>query len=439
MSAHSRGPNPHTQTAALAKARPSFSGTYRSASRVSDMLARAATECHLVSPMRSCGKLPDGCEVALSVVYLDVEHETYPVTGDGNAPGGGQLGLSKTALERIAAAAGVSWDVRASGRVDDGSDPRYCLFRAVGYVRDFDGVPREIGDHKELDLREGSDEIESLWARYREKVANWKRGGSRGYEPRSPEAQIRELRRHIVSHAETKARNRAIRSIGVRTSYAPHELERPFAVAKLVFTGASNDPGLRAMFAAKRADALLGGMMGLYGEAKAPAGVSKVAPPPVGKHAVEEDEDDGVEIEHIDPETGEVTRTRAPAPPLVAPAPRPAASRARRAPPPPANPPPARAETASPAPPAAPPPPPAPTASVDAPRLSGLTIPGGREKGVPIENASDEALAYWANRIANNVADRTSYQPARDEAWVRAANAETERRLRATAEDEIPF
>lgn len=54
-----------------------------------------------------------------------------------------------------------------------------------------------------MDLRDGSPQIEALYARAQ--------GGRK-----DPTNQIREMRLHIMAHAESKARLRAIRSIGVR-------------------------------------------------------------------------------------------------------------------------------------------------------------------------------------------------------------------------------
>lgn len=207
---------------------------------------------HLVAPAPQVGELPLGCKVAVNVVHIDPDLDTYRIEG--------KLGLAKPALQRIGAAAGVSWDVRQSGRLDDGRDPMYCRWRAVGTVRHFDGTLTTIIGEKEMDLRPGSPVVEGLESR----------AESKG---RDASRQIRELRMHIQSHAETKAQLRAIRSLGIKTSYEARELQSPFVVAKLMFTGHTDDPELRRDFARMIGASFHAGTAALYGHGAA-------APPP---------------------------------------------------------------------------------------------------------------------------------------------------------------
>ena len=251
-------------------------GSFDNGARANEILAAASEQFHLVSPASSVGSLPEGCEVATSFVQVDRENETYDV-------GGGKRGLAKVALDRIASAAGVSWDPIASCRLDDGSDPYYCLFRAVGTMRGFDGAPVTITGTKEMDLRPRSPQLDAIEARAK--------------EGKSAEKQIREMRLHILGHAESKARLRAIRSIGLRTSYDDKDLRKPFLVARLVFTGRTQDPTLEREFALLRAHAMLGSVSAMYGGPApqlAPAPAQRmtvgVRPPPVGRSV---DLDDG--------------------------------------------------------------------------------------------------------------------------------------------------
>lgn len=245
-------------------------GAFRDPVRATDALRQAAAMGHLVAPAPLCGAIPEGCAMAVSAVQIDAATETYNISG--------KRGLSKVALDKIAAAAGVSWDVRESKRLDDGSDPHYCHYRAVGRVRDFDGTVRVISGEVEMDAREGSPLIEEI------KV---KASRGRDGQARDPSSQILELRKFLLRHAESKAKNRAIRSLGVRTSYGENELAKPFIVAKVQFTGETSDPELKRLFAEKTADAFLGGQAALYGapplaSPALPAGDGTHAPPPVG-------------------------------------------------------------------------------------------------------------------------------------------------------------
>lgn len=287
-------PAPRAANTALARpAQASLSGTFSRGADVTQRLADAsAGRAHLVAPATACDVVPEGCAVALSVVTIDPENDTYDV-------GMGKRGLSKAALDRLGAAAGISWDATQSRRLDDGRDPHYCVYYAVGTYRHFDGAEQQITGTKEMDLRAGSPQLEALEERARAKG-------------KSADAQIREMRLHILAHAETKAKLRATRSIGIRSSYTREELSRPFVVAKLMFTGHSDDPEIRHMFAAKRADAMLGGGRALYGVPPVPAALPAarryVSAPPVGSTRYDDDD----EVEALPP-----ARQRPAAPPPV--------------------------------------------------------------------------------------------------------------------------
>ncbi|HEY1692239.1 MAG TPA: hypothetical protein VGG39_08755 [Polyangiaceae bacterium] len=312
-------PNTPTSTA-LARtptqeAIASFNRITRDPSSIAAAIEKAQAVGHLVAPSTSIsGGVPEGTSIAFSAVMVDIAHETYPI------PGSSAVGLGKTALDRIALALGVSWT--ESRRLDDGRDPHYAEFLAVGVVRQYDGTPITIQATKVLDWRDKAPAVESLWAKYREKHAAWERGGRQGDAPRSPEAQIREVRGSLAARCETSARLRAVRSLGIRTSYGKDELRKPFIAARLIFSGDSEDPSLRREFALMRASAFLDSSRSLYGEPRAPrlpagspapARVSAHVPaPPVGSTTADED-DELLEGELVSPTTMPPGRDTGPA------------------------------------------------------------------------------------------------------------------------------
>lgn len=357
---------------ALAKQEPKqikVTGAFRDAQEVTTRLQHAAKHYHLVSPATACGAVPEGCSIALSTVLVDRDAETYKLND--------KFGLGKTALDKIAAAAGISWDPRLSGRLDDGSDPNYVMWRAVGTMRHLDGTIVQLIGTKEMDLREGSPQVIALEERARGKG-------------RDADRQIREMRLHIVAHAESKARLRAIRSLGVRSAYTAKELEKPFVIAKIMWTGQSDDPELRRAFAMKQADAMLSGTRSLYGET-APALLPSVAgmprlgarrPPPIGSSI----EDDGDVVDAT------ANTERAPA---------------AQAAPPPSEP----KNGAAPAP------------------ADGPVAKFGKSKGHPITSMSDEDLDWYAGAIRKSVdePEKSRYR-ASNEAHLKEVLAEIERR-----------
>jgi hypothetical protein len=260
---------------------------------VTAFLQKAAENYHLISPATSVALVPEGCSIATTVVLVDVERETYATSRADTS----KLGLGKTALDRISGAAGIVWDPYLSGRVDNGSDPLYCQWRAVGTYRGFDGSPVTVPKNKTVDLRPGSPQAKAM-----------------------TEAQLPQARQFVMEMAESKAMNRVIRTLGVRTSYTRQELAKPFIVARLMLTGAGiKDPALRREITMMRAASMLGGGSTLYGGGggghaqmgmgPAPSGPHRILdnggahqapalgqgepPPPVGGQADDDDADDG--------------------------------------------------------------------------------------------------------------------------------------------------
>ena len=268
-------------------------GSFMEPSRATAALHAAAAQCHLVSPAPVCGSMPEGCEMALAMVRIDDATETYSITG-ARKPEDWKptdtVGLGKVALEKIAVAAGISWDPRQTRRLDNGRDAHYVHFKAVGQLRGFDGQIVVLTGEVEIDMREGSPQVVEIREKaHRRAVAN----------PNDPndggDSQILEKRKFILREAETKAKNRAIASMGVRRSFKRAELTKPFAVARIMFTGHTNDPVARARFQDKIADSFLSGTAALYGgTGPALPEHEEHTPPPVGSVPA----DDGALVTH---------------------------------------------------------------------------------------------------------------------------------------------
>lgn len=209
--------------------------------QITDTLKRAMQNGHLVSPSTTCPNLPIGCEVAFSAVLIDPEgSEVYAVQG-------GKLGLGKTALNRIAKALGITWDPIQSNRTDDGKDSCFAAYKAVGFYRHFDGSVMTVTGERSLDLREGSESAKTM-------------------KP----GDLSQQRKFIAEHAETKAKLRAIRSMGIQTAYTKEELGKPFVIAKLMLTGrvsAEDDPTgeLQRILTHNISQSMLGASSALYG------------------------------------------------------------------------------------------------------------------------------------------------------------------------------
>lgn len=279
--------------------RPADLARVREPDAITKRLTEMAERFHLVAPATEIDHVPEGFGVSVSMVQISgdnfVQNGRYTNVnkrgpGDVYDVGGGKVGLSKRPLEQIWAAAGGSWNLALTGRLDDGSDPRYVHFRAVGVARNFDGTPREVSGEVEIDARDGSDLINEIETKAREREANENHRGKKD----GGASQILELRKFLLRHAESKAKLRAIASLGVKRSYYASELDKPFAVARLTFTGQTDDPELRREFSRMAAASALGGAQSLFGPgapspAALPAAPAGHPPPPVG--SVDDDDE----------------------------------------------------------------------------------------------------------------------------------------------------
>lgn len=340
----------------------SFTAALTNARDASAKLEELSKTCHLISPATSVGDIPDGHAIAISMVHVPMS-ETYSV-------GSGANGLSASALRKIEAAAGVSWVAAGCYRTDDARDPYFCAYRAEGVLKNFDGTERNSVKSKTMDLRDGSPVIEVLQARLKDKDAGI-------------EKQLRELRMFIQEHANTKAELRVLRALlSLKSSYSAEELKKPFACAKLMFTGKYRNPQTRAEVERMQAAAAIFGKQALFGGGGGMANVHAIgagaaprqlhAAGPVGMYDFEDDDRDIVVVPASRP----------------TPAPRAAAATQatqRSAPAP-------RSQTQGPGP---------------ARDPSGMACPFGKNKGVPLEELDDGGITWWRGCLEKDLADDT--------------------------------
>lgn len=144
----------------------------------------------------------------------------------------GKLVLSAVSLSRLSTAAGIVWSERQTRPLTVTKD--YICYRAVGYLRLPDGSSIPLIGTKEIDM-------DAIAAESRIKKCK-KMYGGRAYDSLSEEerrqvdnavnVEMATFRKHRLARAETGAKTRAIRSLGVRSSYAAAELAKPFTVVR---------------------------------------------------------------------------------------------------------------------------------------------------------------------------------------------------------------
>jgi len=209
-------------------------------------------EVNLVSPTLVIDELPAMMKLSVRMVTIDPQNETY------KAPGSSKVCLHKVALDKIAATAQVSWEIIE--QADDWNDPHRVKYRVAGWVKNLDGSLRKLQDIKVIDLRgEKGWPDEDLGSDAREYIRTTRTG--------DPWTRIYAARQHIDSLCVSKAKNRAIRSLGVPVAMPMEQAVKPWVVVALVPDYDTSDPEVRRMLVAHQ----LGSQAALYGP---PAGVA---------------------------------------------------------------------------------------------------------------------------------------------------------------------
>lgn len=215
---------------------------------------------HILAPL-TLQTIPAMHRPVVVTVQIDPDpknKEVYPQKGGG-------LSLSAIAFKKLGDAMGIQWVPEECGRIDDGRDPDYVHYRMVGLVKALDGTWRKIIGDKEIRM---SVIIEELTDSKREKAQQYlddPKDGP-GFRKAFPdtEAWIQEqvrkealqIKKHLLSRAQSGALARATKSIGIRETYTPQELQKPFVFPKLVFSPDPNHPQDRAFLLAQGAGAM---------------------------------------------------------------------------------------------------------------------------------------------------------------------------------------
>jgi len=242
-------------------------GSFRTTEDAQAAFDLAKERHHLLAPTEVVGRIPEGCEIAITEVPIDANSRDVYLLERAYYRADDVLGIDKVGLHRILAAAGGTW--KHSRQVGDRSHPHRVFWETMVAAKFLDGSIREGIGNVEEDLRDESPRIVEIKQRAAAEKA--RDGGER---------EIREARRFVQRNAETKAMNRAIAFIvtGLRRSYKRSELRKTFAVARVSFTGHSEDPVARAEFRAAISQSFLGSSTALYG--KEPAKPAECGPAP---------------------------------------------------------------------------------------------------------------------------------------------------------------
>lgn len=180
---------------------------------------------NVLTPIVAQQDIPQGARLSVRIVKVD----PTPKKGDVYQLPTGQLCLTKVALDRMAAAAGIT--VLDVSRVDDRTVPHVYGFKARVSIMDPDGLRREGTGTKEVDYRDDGKDAAG----------------------KSP-GDLRTARKFASELCASKALNRALRQcLAIKSSYTSAELSKPYAVAKLILD--SNDADSKAALLANMTNA----------------------------------------------------------------------------------------------------------------------------------------------------------------------------------------
>jgi hypothetical protein len=203
--------------------------------------------------------LAEGFAVSMAVVTLEPDVDQYgngAETYRGSFMKADQRAPNKVGLRKLSNALGIEWLPQNCGRVDDGRRPHVCRFAVTGVYRTFDGAVQNLTGTAEIDFSDGSEQIggwtPAAWAELMTKNKAALSAGSKKDEldwsvGGWSEQRVRAARQKVVERAETAAKNRAIRDIGLRHVYTLAELRKPFVCFRMTYVPDMSDPEIKRL------------------------------------------------------------------------------------------------------------------------------------------------------------------------------------------------
>jgi hypothetical protein len=202
---------------------------------------------YLVLAPIELGPIPAMHTPMASVVKIDPD----PAQGDVYTVQG-KYAYSKAALDRVAAAAGISWLPEICGRTDAGTDPEIARFRMAGKRKELNGQWRVVVREYEFDLKAREEELKDSVPK-RPAISEISDPGKKAKAIADAIAKdMIQLRKFKVQRAETGAADRVIRVfLGIKANYTREQISRPLVVPKLVFTPDYTDPEVKRFMLAE--------------------------------------------------------------------------------------------------------------------------------------------------------------------------------------------
>ena len=153
--------------------------------------------------------------VRVDIAVVRIDARDVRAGGETHNLGGGQLTPARSAVDKIGDAAGITFDETRCETRREGE--RVWVAKAVGRRRLPDGTWRTVAAEYELDVDVREQEIRT-----------------REQNESKVQREVLQLQKFGRQRADTGARLRVIRALaGIKTGFAPGELERPFVIARV--------------------------------------------------------------------------------------------------------------------------------------------------------------------------------------------------------------
>jgi hypothetical protein len=220
--------------------------------QVVDLTAYKREQYNVLVPTAKLQQISPFHQLRVEEVRINPDPQAGDVykVGSTKAGGGWQdvLALSKTALLRLAAAAGIVWNWHDTKVLSASRD--YVLYQAVGAIRKSSGEWIPIKATKEIDMAVIEEELAESNLSKAGKMEAEKRNGltPEQWADQQTRSGMIQWRKNKLMRAETGAMLRVVRALlSIKHQYSPAELQRPFVVPRVDFAPDPNDPTVRRM------------------------------------------------------------------------------------------------------------------------------------------------------------------------------------------------
>lgn len=211
-------------------------------------------KCNVLIPTVTMTQISPYHRIRVEQVKIDPNPDSGDVFKVGSKKVGDNwqdvLSLSKTAILKLATAAGIVWNWQETRVLSVSKD--YVLYQAVGAMRKPSGewIPLKATKEIDLDVIEAETYDSNLEKAEKTKPEHLKGMTPANWAASKTKTNMLQWRKNKLMRAETGAMLRVVRALlSVKHQYSPAELQKPFAVPTVDFAPDYSDPEVRRAMA----------------------------------------------------------------------------------------------------------------------------------------------------------------------------------------------